>query len=184
MVIGFRFLVQAMGFNEDYKGSPPWDIGSPQPEFVNLEDDAVRGDVIDVGCGTGEHSIFFASKGHMTLGVDSAPLAIEKARAKAAAAGSKAEFAIADALNLASLGRSFDTAIDSGLFHNFSDDERGAYARAVGSVLRDGGRLFILCFSDKEPLGWGGPRRVSEREIRETFSDGWIVNYVRPALFK
>ncbi len=173
-----------MGFNDDYRGNPPWDTGRPQPEFVNLGEDEVRGSVIDVGCGTGEHSILFASRGHRTLGVDMAPLAVEKARAKARTRNSRAEFAIADALELASLGRSFDTGIDSGLFHNLSDSERPLYARSVGSVLKSGGRLFILSFSDREPLGWGGPRRVSEREIRASFAQGWHINYIRPAFFE
>ncbi len=173
-----------MGFNDDYRGSPPWDTGRPQPEFVNLGEDEVRGSVIDVGCGTGEHSILFASRGHRTLGVDTAPLAIERAKAKTRDRNSTAEFEIADALELASLGRSFDTGIDSGLFHNLSDTERPLYARSLGSVIKSGGRMFILSFSDREPLGWGGPRRVSEREIRETFAQGWHVNYIRPAIFE
>jgi 2-polyprenyl-3-methyl-5-hydroxy-6-metoxy-1,4-benzoquinol methylase len=58
-------------FNESYRGLPPWDIGRPQKEFVALsEKGKVNGDIIDVGCGTGEHAIFFASKGHRVLGVD------------------------------------------------------------------------------------------------------------------
>jgi predicted RNA methylase len=49
-------------FNESYRGIPPWDIGHPQREFVNLSDRGeVKGDVIDIGCGTGENAIFFAS---------------------------------------------------------------------------------------------------------------------------
>ncbi len=144
----------------------------------------MSGDLIDVGCGTGEHAIFFASKGHRTLGVDSAPLAIEKARRKAAERGSPAEFQAWDALDLASLGRRFHTAVDSGLFHVFPDRERRAYVRSLAAAVLPGGKYFMLCFSDEEPVEWGGPRRVSRVEIEMSFSAGWRVDYVRPATFE
>jgi SAM-dependent methyltransferase len=144
----------------------------------------VKGDVVDAGCGTGEHSIFFASRGHRVLGVDSAPLAIERAKAKASQRGSTAEFVVADALDLGRLGRRFDAAIDSGLFHVFPDGERAAYVRSLASALRPGGKCFVLCFSDREPTDWGGPRRVSRQEIEDAFSEGWRLDYVRPAGFE
>ena len=172
-------------FNEAYRGVPPWDTGRPQPVFAKLAaSEDLGNDVIDVGCGTGEHAILFASRGYRVLGVDSAPLAIEKARAKASHRGSKAEFLVADALHLSELGRRFDAAIDSGLFHVFSDRDRKAYLESLRAVLGPRGRYYMLCFSDREPVGWGGPRRIFKREILRSFSDGWRVDYVRPAKFE
>ncbi|MDA4124937.1 MAG: class I SAM-dependent methyltransferase [Thaumarchaeota archaeon] len=172
-------------FNDSYRGTPPWDIGRPQAEFVQAaERGEVRGEVIDVGCGTGEHSLFLAARGNPTLGVDSAPLAIEKAKSKATQRHSSAEFLVWDALSLGSLGRRFDCAIDSGLFHVFPDVQRAAYVRSLSEVLRPGGRYLMLCFSDREPADWGGPRRVSREEIRESFAKGWRVDYIKPASFE
>lgn len=172
-------------FNEAYQGVPPWDIGRPQKEFVKLaESGQVDGDVIDVGCGTGENAMLFAARGNRVLGVDSAPIAIEKARAKASQRVSKAEFIVADALHLGELHRRFDVAIDSGLFHVFSDRDRAMFVESIGAVLRPKGSYYMLCFSDREPKGWGGPRRVSKVEILQSFSRGWRVNYVRPARFE
>jgi len=171
-------------FNEAYRGVPPWDIGRPQPVFARLAvNEDLGNDIIDVGCGTGEHAILFASRGYSVLGVDSAPLAVEKAKAKASQRGSKAEFLVADALHLAKLHRQFNVAIDSGLFHVFSDSDREAYVGSLRAILRPRGRYYMLCFSDKEPVGWGGPRRIFKREILRSFSDGWNVDYVRPAKF-
>src|SRR5215831_14186564 len=53
-------------FNDDYQaGTPPWDTGRPQPRFVTLgQSGAVQGSVLDVGCGTGENGLYFASLGH------------------------------------------------------------------------------------------------------------------------
>jgi len=115
--------------------------------------------------------------------VDFAPRAIAKARAKAAERGSPAEFAVVDALSLQSLGRKFDVAIDSGLFHAFSNRERGEYVRALAEVLRPEGRYYMLCFSEREP-DWGGPRRIRREEIVESFSRGWVVESIRPSRFE
>jgi cyclopropane fatty-acyl-phospholipid synthase-like methyltransferase len=79
---------------------------------------------------------------------------------------------------LTSLDRQFNAVIDSGLFHVFSDEDRARYVAGLAHVTRPGGRLFLLCFSDEEP-GTQGPRRVSEREIRGSFSDGWEAEEIR-----
>lgn len=174
----------ASSFNEAYRGSPPWDIGRPQAEFVRVaRDHGVRGKVLDVGCGTGENAIFFSSLGHDVWGLDSAPLAIEKAREKAVERGARVKFVLGDALHLEILGQKFDTITDCGLFHVFSDDDRRVYVRSLKAALRRSGTYIVLCFSDKEPAIWGGPRRVSRDEIKDAFSRGWKINYVRAARF-
>lgn len=172
-------------FNSAYLGTPPWDIGRPQKEFVKLADEGkVRGDILDLGCGTGENAMMFASRGNRVLGVDSAPLAIAKAKSKAKERGSTAEFMVADALDLPSLGRTFDAAIDCGLFHTFPDRERATFVRGLRKTLVPGGTYFMLCFSDREPADWGGPRRVSKEEILHTFARGWRVDSIEPARFE
>ena len=141
----------------------------------------IRGRVLDVGCGTGEHAIFFAGLGNETWGVDSATLAIEKARRKAVKRGSGAKFMVGNALHLDRLGQRFDTITDCGLFHTFSDRERSVFVKSLQAALNKSGTYYMLCFSDREPDDWGGPRRVSRDEIIEAFSRGWNVNYVREA---
>jgi cyclopropane fatty-acyl-phospholipid synthase-like methyltransferase len=171
-------------FDEAYHGTPPWDIGRPQKEFVALaRRGEITGSVLDIGCGTGEHALFFAAEGHETWGIDSAPLAIRKAQEKAKARGLAVHFLVRDALDLASLERTFDTVTDSGLFHTLSDEDRPVFEKSLASILPPGGIYFMLCFSDREPPGFG-PRRIAEREIRESFSEGWSVNYIRPATFE
>jgi cyclopropane fatty-acyl-phospholipid synthase-like methyltransferase len=83
-----------------------------------------------------------------------------------------------DALTLTELDRQFDSVIDSGLFHVFSDEDRPRYVAGLTHVTKQGGRVFVLCFSDEEP-GTQGPRRVSQREIREAFADGWAIEEIR-----
>ena len=83
-----------------------------------------------------------------------------------------ARFEVADALRLADLGLTFDTIIDSGVFHVFDDENRARYVASLASVLRPGGRCYLICFSDRQP-GTCGPRRVSQDELRAAFGDGW-----------
>jgi SAM-dependent methyltransferase len=169
-------------FESMYAGKAPWDIGRPQPVFVEVAD-RVAGDVLDAGCGTGENALFFARRGRPVLGIDYLGGPIEAAQRKAADRGLDAEFITMDALTLGSLDRKFDSVIDSGLFHVFTDADRVRYVAGLAHVTRPGGGLFLLCFSDEEP-GNQGPRRVSRGELREAFAAGWGVEEVRPARFE
>jgi SAM-dependent methyltransferase len=169
-------------FHQIYEGQAPWDIGRPQPAFEELvRAGEIKGDVIDLGCGTGEHVLLFAANGHAALGLDMVEKAIGMARAKAAARGIAAQFEVGNALELDKLGRSFDTVTDSGLFHVFDDTLRARYVASLRQVLRPGGRYFMLVFSDQEPLEGGGPRRVSQAEIHQAFAEGFRVLWIRPA---
>lgn len=172
-------------FDAAYRGTPPWDIGRAQGAIARLfESGEVRGAVLDVGCGTGEHALLAAARGLPSWGVDTSATAIERARAKALERGLRVRFVVANALDLGALGTQFDSVIDTGLFHVFDDAPRGAYVHGLGSVVRPGGRLWILCFSDRVPPIESGPRRISEAELRASFADGWHVERVEPAEFE
>ena len=171
-------------FDVAYEGTPPWDIGRPQATIVRLaEAGEITGSVLDVGCGTGENALYLAERGIQVVGVDAAPVAIERAEAKTRDRGIGVEFLVWDALRLAELGRTFDTAIDVGLFHSFQDEERPVYAKNLHAVLEPGGRYVMLCWSERNEWGYG-PRRVTKEEIRETFADAWTVDSIEDAAFE
>ena len=171
-------------FDSAYRGTPPWDIGRPQKEFIDLvRRGEITGFILDIGCGSGDNALFFAQEGFDVWGIDASPLAIQKARKKSQQRGLTAHFQVLNALELAKLNRTFDTATDSGLFHTLSDEDRPRFVKNLAAILSPAGTYFMLCFSDKEPAGYG-PRRITEREIRKTFSDGWSINYIRPVTFE
>ena len=121
-------------YDAAYAGVPNWDVGRPQRAFVRLaEAGLVRGPVLDVGCGTGELSLYLARRGHDVLGVDLSPLAIRQAREKARWRRIDARFLVWDALDLPRLGAAglaFRTVVDSAMFHVLGDarsDDRAVY---------------------------------------------------------
>ncbi len=168
-------------FEAFYSGTPPWDIGRPQPAFQRLADaGALRGRVLDVGCGTGEHALLAASLGLDAMGIDSSPSAIAAAERKARERGLPARFLVGNALELGSLGVQFDTVLDCGLFHVFDDPDRGKFVESLAAAVPPGGRYFMLCFSEHQP-GDFGPRRVTQAEIRSSFAHGWRVDSIEEA---
>lgn len=134
-----------------------------------------------MGCGTGENAIFYAQHGFTTYGVDLAQAAISKAVVKAKQRYAKVDFRVSNALSLEFDDEMFDYATDSGVFHVFDDKNRKRFVDEVARILRPGGTYFMLCFSEKEPTGWGGPRRVSKKEILSSLDPHFTVNYVRDA---
>jgi SAM-dependent methyltransferase len=174
-----------ISWEDAYKTRPPWDIGRPQPAFVELiqAGELNMGKLLDVGCGTGENALYLAEEGFSVVGVDLSTRAIDAAKAKASERKLKVDFILANALSLDLKNGYFDDAIDSGLFHTFNDVDRIAFARQIARVLKTGGRYFMLCFSDKEPTNWGGPRRITREEIETTFSPLFNINYIKDAYF-
>jgi ubiquinone/menaquinone biosynthesis C-methylase UbiE len=130
--------------------------------------------VLDAGCGSGENALEIAARGIEVTGVDVAPSAIRQAQEKAAGRGISATFVVADALHLDRLGRTFRSVLDCGLFHSFDDDERAAYVESLSAVTVPGGALHLLCFSDLARLD-GGPRHITQSELRASFRSGWNV---------
>lgn len=169
-------------FQQAYQGKAPWDIGKPQRAFVQIADQIV-GSVLDAGCGTGENALFFAERGQKVTGIDFLEEPIAEAQSKAQARDLPATFLVMDALQLENIPEVFDSVIDCGLFHVFSDQDRQRYVRGVASVVKPGGRLFLLCFSDNEPSG-DGPRRVSQQELHAAFAEGWQVESIQEARFE
>jgi SAM-dependent methyltransferase len=168
-------------FVEMYTGQAPWDTGQAQHVFVNAAD-RITGSILDIGCGPGDNALFFASLGHAVTGADFLEAPIARATRKAAERGLTATFLVKDALQLRDWSQRFDTIIDSGLFHVFSDEDRLRYVEGLKTVLKPGGHLFLLCFSDQMP-GTQGPRRVSQEDLHSAFSENWQIESIEPAEF-
>jgi cyclopropane fatty-acyl-phospholipid synthase-like methyltransferase len=164
-------------FENLYAGQAPWDIGKPQKPFIDVAD-PITGSILDAGCGTGDTALFFASRGQKVTGIDFLEEPINRAKRKAAERGLSVTFLVKDATILKDWNERFDYVIDSGLFHVFADHDRTKYVEGLATVLKTGGKLFLLCFSDEEP-GDQGPRRISKEELYAAFAKGWMIESIR-----
>lgn len=172
-------------FEQAYRdGDPPWVVDEPQPAVAALaRDGAVTGTVLDLGCGTGEHTILLAGLGYDVLGADAAPTAVRRARERAAAAGVDARFVVADALAPAGLGP-FDTVVDSALFHLFDPADQARYARALAGIVRRGGVVHVLALARTGAAAEFGPV-IDAADVRTAFTGpDWTVETVGPASYR
>lgn len=162
-------------------GLVPWDghaLAHSLCELVEGDGGLPAGNALDLGCGTGDNSIYLAQHGWDVTGVDFVAKPLDKARAKAAAAGVAVTFRQADVTRLTSgsssvpLGTGFDLIVDSGCLHGMSPDDRDAYVREVTAVASPGGRLHIVAFLPG--ASWGVPG-IAEDEIRARFAADWSL---------
>lgn len=169
-------------FDEFYKTTtPPWVIGEPQPAIVELERAGlIGGKVLDVGCGTGEHTMLLTRLGYDVLGIDFAPEAVEQARRNAEAKAIGARFEVADAMSLPDQPR-YDTILDSALFHIFDDSDRPKYVASLHNACQPGGVVHVLALSD---AGRGFGPEVSGDTIRDAFADGWELEELAPTTYR
>ncbi|MFI6211412.1 class I SAM-dependent methyltransferase [Nocardia brasiliensis] len=160
----------------------PWEIDRPQPLLVEFERSGrVTGDVLDIGCGPGDTAIYLAGLGYQVTGLDFAPTAIEKARARAAERDVTVAFAVADATELGGYDNRFDTVVSSALAHCLDPEQRKAHVAALHRVMRPGARLFQLCFSEGPHSVGYAPYAVGEDELRGAFAaPDWRLAELRP----
>src|SRR5262249_6348734 len=160
-------------------GRAAWEIGAPQPALLALADGGeLRGRVLDIGCGTGEHTLMAAAAGLGATGVDRAGDALAGAEHKGRPRGLERRVLRHDALRLAELGEVFDTALDSLFLHALTTADRFRYLDGLRAVLRPGGRLFVLCYSDGHTTEPVPPHRMSRGDIESCFADGWTVDSI------
>lgn len=164
--------------------TPAWEIGRPQRAFINLAMmGKIKGRVLDMGCGTGEHVLMAAVLGLDAVGVDTSPTAIRIAEGKAHKRGLRTTFLVSDVLLTDELDAEFDTVLDCGMFHNLADENRTVFADRIHAVLRPGGWYIMLCFSDQRPRS-GAARTISQEEIHRTFSNGFRIDSIESALME
>jgi 2-polyprenyl-3-methyl-5-hydroxy-6-metoxy-1,4-benzoquinol methylase len=175
--------VPSAWFDTAYETRPPWDIGYPQVEVGRLlAEGKIHGQVLDIGCGTGENSMLIARTGALVTGYDIARAAVDQATHKAQLRrATGVSFHVQSVLELHDEKR-FHYALDMGVFHVFSDADRPRYVERVARALLPGGSLAIVCFSEHQP--GGGPRRVRQEELRATLNGAFHIQDIRAARYE
>lgn len=158
-------------------GFTPWDghpLSTALRELVEGADALPPGSALDVGCGTGDASIYLAQRGWHVTGVDFTAKAVDKARAKAQAAGTAVDFVHADVTHLRQGGIKgpFQLVVDNGCFHGMSDHDRDLYVEEISAVAAPDARLLMLAF---KPSGRFGPPGVDQTEVERRFAPAWAL---------
>jgi SAM-dependent methyltransferase len=169
-------------------GVTPWEgAGEAGAEELNrwLEQVEVGrsgpGRALDLGCGSGVHSVSLAERGWEVTGVDQVGRALSRARRLADQRGARVRFVQGDVTRLDPLkvGTEFDLLLDVGCFHGLSPAHQLAMGRSVASVAAADATLLMLAFrpgTTPRPL----PRGADAALIEKAFP-GWSVLETQPA---
>ena len=162
-------------FNLMYLRQPPWDTGVTPPEVIEVVEGGVipPGRAVDLGCGTGTNAIYLARRGFTVYGVDSALIAILKARRKARRAGVHVHFHVGAVTRLDFLPGPVDFALDIGCLHGLLAEDRPAYAAAVANAFRPGGHYLLYAW------GWRGWAGIEPEEVKHLFGDRMQMVWMR-----
>ncbi len=163
-------------------GFTPWEkAGREAKDQFNVlldreqEGDSPFGRALDIGCGTGEHTVNLAQRGWDVTGVDVVPRALEAARSKATEADVNARFLHADVTAMVDrVGGGYRFLLDVGCFHGLKPGLRPVYARQVDAVSEPGATMLMLAFQPGRRPPVPLPRGASRQEIEATFR-GWLV---------
>lgn len=176
-------------FNSVYQDIPPWDIGAPQPAMSALVNKyPPTGPILDLGCGSGDLSIYLAKLGYQVTGIDFVEKAVTSAREKAAYLSPEAarlvNFQVADGLKPSLLQRQFGAAVNSGFFHLFDSEQCDQLVDEVGQILVPGGHYYLHEFDIEFPVS-SMPRRISSEEMQRRFTRerGWRIKEIQSVEF-
>lgn len=136
-------------------GQIPWDAAQMPPELVSTLQSAAPDIVLDVGCGTGNHSIYAAQQGATVIGIDFVESAIQTAQQKAQAVGVTIDFRYGDATQLDTLNLPLiDMVLDIKCTHGLSVAAREQYVYGLTSCLRPDGLVLMEALSPRSELGF------------------------------
>lgn len=152
---------------------------APENRFILKHMGDIKGKrLLDLGCGAGENSVYFAKKGAWCVASDYSPGMVEVALKLAAANGVQIQGRTMNAIALDCPDNTFDFVYASNLLHHLPDPR--AAILEMHRVLKPGGKA---CFWD--PLSHNPIINVYRRiatKVRtedETPLDIGIVNFVR-----
>lgn len=177
-------MSDAIRWEERYQtGDTPWDTGSPSSELQRvLKEQGIEPcRALELGCGTGTNCVYLAQQGFEVTGIDLSPLAVEKARKRAASAGVTVQFMQGSVLDTLQLTGPFAFFFDRGCYHAVRRIDPSAYVATLRRATGPGARGLVLAGNAKEPPT--GPPVVTEEEIRGELGSAFEILQLREFRF-
>jgi 2-polyprenyl-3-methyl-5-hydroxy-6-metoxy-1,4-benzoquinol methylase len=148
---GDRSRESAAEFWTELLTRPGHPLATPLPDevLVDWHDRGLLGPlagarVLDIGCGAGRNSRWFAEQGAVVVGIDLAAPLLEIVRPTMPEA---VTLAALDVLRDPLPAGQFDLVYDSGCFHHLAPHRRITYLERVLPMIRPGGRFGIVTFA-------------------------------------
>ncbi len=130
--------------------SPPWE-NAFDPDWLKQilrELGSAKGKrALDIGAGKGRGCSILASHGYAVAGMDYLFTPLSAAMDLKTAKGKHPVFVNADLFTAPFRDRSFDVALDWGVFHHIRRNDTGKYLQALTRVLKPGAIFLLGCFS-------------------------------------
>lgn len=142
--------------------------------------------VLDLGCGSGVHTVFLASEGFQVAGTDKSKVGVENTRRKLTELGLDAQLRVESADVIDFPPNSFDLILCVGIYDSAGPTVAKCSIARVKQVLRPGGCGFFLFASDRDsavrgenPWGFHGyTRKEVENLFAQDFAQVWIDRYI------
>lgn len=176
----------------------PWEIKEAPAELVEAVTacKTENGRALDAGCGTGNFSVFLAKNGFIVTGVDYSEKAISIAQERNAKEHLPITYVRADLTQLSDSlpANQFDLILDYKVAHHLPEDKLSKYVEACHALLKPGGKIILICYSDKDTDAAGGKSAVGKfgnemfyrtaEEIKRFYQSFEVVSYKEVMLGK
>lgn len=147
-----------------------WDRDTPDEALVRWCDDAPPGRALDIGCGTGTHAVFLASRGRGVDAIDFSAPAVEATARRAGDARVDVTSLQADVFRYDA--PPYALVVDYGCMHNLDPETRAAYASRVAALTAPGGLFVLMALAPRwRVVDWRvlGPHHIPARVVGALF---------------
>ncbi len=142
-------------------------------DFIEAEINCNRSTrILDIGCGTGRHSIELARRGYPVVGIDLSESMLARARDKARSSGVAVEFLQADARHLQFHGE-FDLAImlcEGGFALMETDEMNFMILQSAANALRETGKFIFTTLNGLFPLEHARSELIDKNAVDSAIS--------------